>query len=177
MKNISILIFFSLLLLTSCGGVKTYTDYDETLSYEHLKTFAFYDSMKTGMDDLDEKRLQSSLKETLIADGFEFNEEDPSFMINFYGESYEKKQRHNIGVNIGTYGRNVGGSIGSGIPINSSQNMLNITVEFAKPSNNELFWQGVAEGKLNHKSTPEERRAYFKKAVQKLLKSYPPKTE
>ncbi|HLS29812.1 MAG TPA: DUF4136 domain-containing protein [Flavobacteriaceae bacterium] len=176
MKRANILIFFSLILFTSCGGVKTYTDYDETLDYNQFKTFDFYDPMETGLDDLDEKRLKTSLREVLAEEGFE-QQEDPDFMINFYSESYQKKRQHNIGVRVGTFGRNVGGSLGSGIPINSSENIINITVEFAETANNELFWQGVAEGKLSPKSAPEERRAYFKKAIQKLLKSYPPKSK
>lgn len=177
MKSRYFFIFFGLILFTSCGGVKTFTDYDENLNYSQLKTFDFYDPMETGMDDLDEKRLKKSLKEVLTEEGFEQTGTNPSFMINFYSESYEKKRQHNIGVRIGTFGRNVGGSIGSGIPIKSSENMMVITVEFAKPRNNELYWQGVAEGKLSPKSTPEERSTYFKKAVQKLLKSYPPKSK
>lgn len=177
MKTLNILVVFGLIFLTSCGGLKTYTDYDETLDYKNLQSFDFYDRMKTGLDELDEKRFNSSLIEVLEEKDFIQKENKPSFLINFYSETYLKKRQHNIGVSIGTYGRNVGGSLGSGIPIKTSENILSITVEFVHPDTNELFWQGIAEGKLNPKNTPQERTAYFKKMIQKLLKDYPPKTK
>ena len=167
--------FIFIILLTSCGGIQSYVDYDEDLNYENFSSYNFYQDMETGVDDLEEKRIKSALKENLASDSIFLKNKNPDFKINFYAEIFQKDHRHNIGISIGTIGRNVSGNIGSGIPIHTTENILSITVEFAHPENNELFWQGISERKLNLKASPEERKKQLDKMIKKLFKDFPPK--
>lgn len=173
-STLSLFVILLVFSLTSCSSLKTYTDYDETLDLNQFKEFSFYEDMKTGMDDLDEKRFRAVLEEELIQKGFK-KSEHPSFRIYFYSKSYEKKNRHNIGVSIGTFGRHVSGRVGSGIPITSTDHIQTVTVEFADAKTNTLFWQGVSEENMNRATNPQQKRALYQKMVKKLLKKYPPK--
>lgn len=164
-----------LFLLISCKGIQSYTDYDDQLNYDLFSSYSFYNDMETGLDDLEEKRIKSAIKENLATDSIFLNDKSPDFMINFYAEIFQQNHRHNLGISIGTYGSSVSGNIGSGIPINSTENILSITVEFAHPDNNELFWQGISEAKINLNSTPEEKRKQLDKMLKKLFKDFPPK--
>src|SRR5699024_4380627 len=176
MKSSSpLFIFFILILFSSCGSIQTYTDYDEEINYRNLTSFDFYKDMETGFDDLEEKRFKNALKEKLAVLQVEQTTKNPDFKVNFYSEIFQENHRHNIGVNIGTIGRNVSGNIGSRIPINTTKHILSITIEFAHPENNEMFWQGITEAKINPKSTPEEKKKQLEKMLKKLLKDFPPK--
>jgi len=168
---------FLLIGLTSCSGLQTFTDYDETLDFEELNSFEFFDPLESGMDELDEKRFKSAVADILQEKEVNLSEENPDFKINFYLEAYQKNHQHNIGLSVGTYGRSVSGSVGSGIPIRRTTSRMSITVEFVHYHNHELFWQGVVDAKANLGLNPEERTAYFKKLAKKLLKNYPPKTK
>lgn len=159
--------------LIACSGIKTFTDYDEHIELNSFDTFSFYEEMDTGMSELDEKRVSRAIHDYLEEKGFK-TEEDSKFKINFYAETHERSQRHNMHIGIGAIGTHVGGNIGSGIPIDSHQKILSLTVEFVDAETNQLFWQGVSEGKIVPSRTPEERSQFIEKMVNKLLKGYPP---
>lgn len=174
-RFVNIMICYTLLAtLISCGGIQVYTDYDETLNYDQFHSYNFYKNLETNLDQLDEKRVVEALKGELKQKEFYLDSLQPDFRINVYSDQYKKNKQHNIGINIGTYGRHVGGSIGSGIPIRSSEQIISLTIEFADGKTNELFWQGVTESPISPNIRPEERSDLFKKMIKKVLKKYPP---
>lgn len=168
-------LFLSLILVfSSCAGIQTYVDYDEEIAYDQYKTFDYFTELETGLEDLDEARVLRILDEEIEKKGFSKSDQ-PDFYINLYSESFKKRNQHNIGLSIGTYGRNVGGQIGSGIPINSTQNMLSLIIEIVDAEQNILVWQGIVDAKVAENYTPEKKKAYFQKQIKKLLKEFPPK--
>lgn len=173
MKYLSFL--FIVLLFSSCGSIQVYTDYDENISWEEMKSYDFYEDMETGLNDLDEKRVFAALEKELENRNFTTSNQ-PDFRINLYTEAYQKHSQNIIGLNVGTYGNHVGGQIGSGIPINSTADMLRITVEFANASTHELFWQGIVEDKMKPNESPKDREARLTQMIKKLMAKYPVKS-
>lgn len=161
--------------LVGCNSVKTYTDYEVTTIFKDYSTFGFYEEMDTGFNELDEKRVASLLTKNLEeidlkADG------EIDFMVNFYADTHDDIQRHNMHIGIGAIGGSVAGNIGSGIPLDSHRKILSLTVEFVDAQTNQLFWQGIAEAKWKPNLTPEERVKFFETLITKLLKDYPPRS-
>lgn len=173
MKRLKILIIFSFCLLTSCAGIQTYVDYDEEVDFQSYQTYSYYGEMETGLEELEENRLFQILDEALQDKGYSPSE-SADFYINFYSDRFQKTSQHNIGLSIGTIGRNVSGQVGSGIPINSTQNIQSITLEIVDASAQILVWQGIVEAKAPDHYAPEKKKAYLKKQIQKLLKQFPP---
>lgn len=166
---------FLALLLFSCGSIQVYTDYDENVRLEEMRSYDFYEDMETGLNDLDEKRVFAALEKELENRNFNTSDQ-PDFKINLYTEAYQKHSQNVIGLNIGTYGNHVGGQIGSGIPINSTEDMLRITIEFARASTDELFWQGIVEDSMKPNESPKDREARLAQMIKKLMGKYPIKS-
>jgi hypothetical protein len=49
-----------------------------------------------------------------------------------------------------------------------------LDVSFYDPAQKQLVWRGVATKTLDPKAKPEKKQKNITKAVQKLLKNYPP---
>ncbi len=165
--------FILLLLLSACATPKVYTDYDETTDFNRYQRFTFYTNMDTGLDTLDQARLQNALRSTLEEKGFSYSQK-ADFIVNFYTEVSKENASNRLGISIGTMGAHVGGNIASGIPISSSKRILHTTIEMVNATSNTLYWQGVAETRLKKNTSPEERSQLFKKIAKEVLRDYPP---
>lgn len=174
MRKYSFLLCF-IVVAMACGGIKTYQDYDETVNFAQYRNFEFYEDMETGLSDLDEKRFKSAIDSVLEEKDFS-NDDNPDFKINLYSETYQKDNRSALGIGLGTIGHNVSGNINSGVPIGRLDDMLSLTIEFVDAESNNLFWQGVVEGKFNKSTAGEDRKKIINEMAEKALGHFPPKS-
>src|SRR5699024_39188 len=163
-----------LLLAAACGSPKIYTDYDETKDFKTYQSFNFYEGIKSGLDTLDQKRLQRALVKNLEEKGFS-RSKHPDFLINYYADFTKETNHNSLGISIGAIGSPVGGNIASGIPITNNRKIMNVTIELTDAQESTLYWQGVAEVRLKHNRTPEDRTRLFTPIAEKTLREYPPK--
>lgn len=162
-----------LLLIVSCAPIRVNTDYEKNTDFSAYKTYNYYPDMNTGLSDLDTKRLQDILDETLKARGFELSHH-PDFQINIQSSEYQDFQNSNVGVGLGGTGGNVGGGISIGFPMGQPNVNRQIVFDFIDDRSVGLFWQAVSESSYNLKSTPEKREARLRAIVDKVLAKYPP---
>lgn len=172
MKTLSILLL--LLSFISCGTVYVEQDYDTQKSFDTYKTFAFYPDLKTGLNELDDKRLKTATTKLMNAKGFVISDK-PDIYINFKSNFYDTPNRNSVGVGVGGSGVNIGmgGSLNIGIP----QTFIEITTDFIDAKTNELIWQAIAEKRYRKNTTVEEKTALIHKIMGKTLEKYPPKNK
>lgn len=151
-------------------------DYDEKADLSSYQTYDYFIVKDNGFNDLDIKRVKKALDSYLEEKGIS-PKKIPDFSINFYAETYTVENQNNIGVGIGGGNRGFGGGVSSGIPINTSRDMIAFTVEFIDALNNELFWQCVVETKIRDTTNPTERQNFINEIVQKALEKYPPEAK
>lgn len=168
------LVLFLGVLLTSCTSTKVFMDYDENADISSYKTYDYYLVENTGLNELDEKRIISALDSILDQKELSQKKVIPDFNINFYVDTYTVNNQSSIGVGFGGGGGRVGGGVSGGIPINTSKDMISLTLEFFDALSKELFWQAVVETNFKQNETPSERQAFFNKIIQKALEKYPP---
>lgn len=162
-----------LLLMSSCGAVIHY-DYEKTTDFTQYKTFNYFDDMKTGLSELDTKRLIRAIDASLEAKGMQ-RTENPDFFIDIMSQDIQNINNSNVGVGVGGTGSNMGGGISVGLPIGGNKNSREITIDFVDKRNGErLFWQAVSESTYNINAKPEQREANFKTLIEKIFKAYPP---
>lgn len=170
MKNLFLTIIL-VIILASCGP-KVYIDYDSEVDFEKYQTFNFYDPSNSGLNELDNNRLIDAIKTQL--DSLDKKPKlIPDFSIEFFAENYMLNQSHNVGISVGG---GVGG-IGGGIPVNTKEEMLSLTINFADALTDELFWQAVVEAEYDTDMKPEEKKLYFQELVREALSYYPPKQD
>ena len=167
-------IFSFCLIISSCGGPRAAYDYDEQTNFSQYSSAAIYPEIRTGLSELDEKRLRTSLEKTLQEKNLN-SSTTPDLYLNVYTEQYQEPSRNSVGVGIGGTGRNVGVGISGGIPIGGPENFLQLTFDLIDVQRDELVWQAVINSKFNPNAAPRERQKQFDEIVDKALEGYPPK--
>ena len=171
MKTFKIIVLT--LLVVSCAPIRVNYDYEKTTDFNKYKTYNYYSDIKTGLNELDTKRLLSAIDVKLQSKGFTLSD-TPDFFINIQSSEFQESQRNTVGVGLGGSGSNVGGGLSIGIPIGQSNINRQIIIDFIDENGNGLFWQAVSESSYNPKATPEKREAVLNAIVEKILLEYPP---
>jgi len=166
-------VIISALLIISCAPIRVNYDYDKTTNFNGYKTYQYFGDMKTGLSELDTKRLLDAIDITMEAKGFSISE-SPDFFIDIKSQEYQGPQRQTVGVGVGGGGGNVGGGISIGLPIGQADINRQITIDFVDETKKQLFWQAISESSFNPKATPEKREARLIAITEKVLSKYPP---
>lgn len=169
----ALLILMLSMTLVSCGAIVS-TDYDQEVDFSRYKTYNFYPTIESGLNELDDKRIMYVTDSLLQARGLT-KSNTPDLFINFFAQETLNDSRNTIGIGFGGVGRNVGGSVSGGIPIGSTQINQVLTMDFIDVMRDDLVWQAVSDGNYREKATPEKKEAYYRAVIQKILKQYPPK--
>jgi len=173
MKLIKLL--FVCALLSSCNAPKAVYDYDDTVNFKNYKTYQLFPDFQSGLSQLDETRLITSLKNGMESKGFSTSK-NPGVFVNVYSREFKDQNRSRIGIGIGGGGRSGGVGVSGGIPIENNSIILEVTIDFINVAEDALIWQAIVETKFNPNASPEERRAMFDAIVNKALEGYPPKS-
>lgn len=170
MKKVQYILLF---LVLGCSTPKVVYDYDIKTDFSKYKTYAYFDDVGDGMNQLDVKRFIKSLDSHLDSIGIKRTDK-PDFFINVISDKRESPKNNNVGVGVGTGGRNGGISISTGLLFGGNKIEEKITIDFVASSNNKLFWQGELIIKVREKIKPQERVKIVGQVVKKILDKYPP---
>ncbi len=171
-----ILLIFSLLICFACSPIRVTYDYEKNAKFENYKTYNYYSDMKSGMSELDTKRLINALDTALQSKGFT-RSDYPDFFVDIGSSEFRQQSNSNMVVGAGTGGRNVGGGISVGIPVGQPKLSREIVIEFVDEKGIGLFWQAVSESNYNPNASPEKRETQFTAIAAKIIEGYPPSQE
>lgn len=161
-------------MLISCGGVKVNYDYDETTDFSNYSSYNYFSDVKTGLSQLDEKRLIAILDSTLQAKGYLLAEE-PDFYINILSSQYRSAPNNSVGVGVGGTGRRVGGGVSVGFPVGNSGVQRQIQFDFVDAQKDALFWQATSQSGYRENASPSVREERLRVVVNKVFSKFPPK--
>lgn len=163
-----------LILLASCGTIVNY-DYEKSTDFGNYKSYNYFDDMKTGLSELDTKRLVRAMDRRLKAMGLT-RSENPDFFIDIQSQDIQNRNSSNVGIGVGGGGGRGFGGVSVGIPVGQNKNTRKIIIDFVDKNKGErLFWQAVSESRYDSNTTPEKREAQFEALVEKVFSKYPPK--
>ncbi len=161
------------LLIYSCGTTVNY-DYEKTTDFSKYKTYNYFDDMKTGLSQLDNKRLLKAMDVKLKTMGLT-RSDNPDFYVDLQSQEIQSQNNSNVGVGVGGTGGNVGGGVSVGIPLGQNQNTRELLIEFVDDTKGGTFWQAISESSYTPNASPEKREEKFKALVDKIFTQYPPK--
>ena len=157
----------------SCGTTVNY-DYEKTTDFSKYKTYNYFDDMKTGLSQLDNKRLLKAMDVKLKTMGLT-RSDNPDFYVDLQSQEIQSQNNSNVGVGVGGTGGNVGGGVSVGIPLGQNQNTRELLIEFVDDTKGGTFWQAISESSYTPNASPEKREEKFKALVDKIFTQYPPK--
>lgn len=171
MKNIGYILV--VLLFMSCQMVRVQTDFEKETNFTNYTTYNYYDDLATGLSELDSKRLIKELDAVMQQKGLLLSEE-PDFLINITGGSYQTPRNNSVGVGVGGSGRNIGGGLSVGIPIGKPSVQRELVFDFVDTQKETLFWQAITKSRFKENMIPDERTIKFQELVVKVMSKYPP---
>ena len=173
--------FFVLFLMgfvVSCSTIYGLQyDYDKQADFKNLKT---YDWMtvpeKADIDSFAVERVKKAVNTELQARGLIMTSNNPDFLIAEHLGKKDKVQVTNWGYGYGPhYGGYRGGYWGPGGTTASEYEEGSLILDFVDAKSKKMIWRGVAKAEVQNVDTPEKKEKLINKAVQKILKNFPPK--
>lgn len=174
MKKI-LLLAWLMPLIVSCGATVA-VDYDVSKDFSGYKTYDFYPSIDSGLSALDDKRIERAVDSILQLQGFA-KSSIPDFYINYYGQEAMAAPRSTIGIGVGTGGNNGSVGVSGGIPVGTDEIEQRLTFDLVDAHADELIWQAVLEGRFKEYASPNQKRNYYLKGIQKVFSKFPPNSK
>lgn len=147
---------------------------DRTADFSKYKTFTIELATPWG-NPIGEKNLIEELTAGFTSKGWSQDTTgSPDVRILVHGATEEKQQLNSFYTGgYGGYGGWGWGGVGSTTTTVSEYTVGTLVVDIFDASTKTLLWRGVAQAELKKKQDKREKQA--SKAVQKLLKDFPPK--
>jgi len=177
----TVLLVVSVGLLVGCSSVSVTRDYDTSVQFSNLKTFAWQhaEQPETGDpridNDLNDERIREAVDATFAMKGFQpVGQADADFLVAYFVEHQRKLSSGSVSVGMGrsSYGRHGGVGYSTGV---SEYDQAILTVDILNPADGKMIWRGVGSRATYEGSNPKKSTKIVNEAVSKILKKFPPK--
>ncbi len=181
---------FVLPLVLLLAGTGTALAQDVRYNFDKTANFGNFKSYKwvvikgaQPLSDLVEKQVKAAIDAELAKKGLTKSESDTADLYIGYQAAVSQEKEYTSydsgwGYGPGWYG---GGWYGAGGGITTGQTSTiyvgQLALDMYASSPKSLVWRGAASKTLDPKAKPEKQEKNLKKAVEKLLKNYPPQVK
>lgn len=179
-----ILLSVALLLLASVGALAQDVRYnfDKDANFATYKTYKWVTLKDAGpVDNLLDSQIKAAIDAELAKKGLTKVEgDDANLYIGYQVAVSQEKQFTSTssgwGTGPGWYGRGWYGAGGMTTTTGSTSTILigQLNLDMYDSAKQNLVWRGLASKTIDQKAKPEKQQKNLAKAVQKLLKNYPP---
>ncbi|MGC1417648.1 MAG: DUF4136 domain-containing protein [Candidatus Acidiferrum sp.] len=160
-------------------------DFDKDKDFSKYKTYKWVPIKGADQpDELTAKQVTAAIDTELSAKGFTKTDSDTADLyIGFQTAIGSEKQFTSYSTDWGYgggWGRGwYGGGMGSSTTYGSTSTVYvgQLDVSVYDAAQKQLVWRGVATKTLDPKAKPEKKQKNITKAVQKLLKNFPPQAK
>jgi len=186
-KRISRFVTFTAaaMLIAGCASKPTIeTDYDHTVDFTQFKTYAFFNPM--GIESPSYSSIYGSIFRAAISKEMESRgytqSDNPDLLINVSGRLQDKTKVTTTsdpymsggyyGYRRGAYGAWGGYGYGTQTHV-SNYTEGTVNVDMVDRVQKRMVWEGVAVGRINEKTTNDERRVNIHAGIQEMFAGYP----
>lgn len=181
----------TLLLVSSCAlGQDIRYNFDKNTDFSKFKTYKWV-TIKgaTPVDDLTDKQIKAAFDAQAATKGLSKVEgDDANLFVAYQAAIGTEKQFTSFSSGMGGPGWGYGGGWygggwygGGGMTTTSGSTSTiykgQLSIDMYDPPNHDLVWRGVASKTLDPKAKPEKREKNLNKAMEKLMKKYPPEVK
>ena len=176
MRSFAAAAFIIVMFPSLAQAQKTSYDYDKAANFSTYKTYTLKDGTKVG-DPLIDNRIVAALEAELKLKGLTRSDASPDLAV-VYHVAFDKQKditAYSSGMGGGYY-RWGGGWGTTDVRVNEIL-VGTLMIDMADQRKNEMVWRGVGVKEVDTTAKPEKRDKSIQKAVQKILKNYPPKVK
>jgi hypothetical protein len=184
MKKLAfITVAFLLLGVSAAVAQDVRYDFDKDKDFSRYKTYKWVPIKGADQpDELTARSIMSAIDAELATKGLTKTEGDTADLyIGFQTAIGQEKEFTSYNTGWGYGGGWGGGWYGGGMSSTTTYGSTStvyvgqLDVSMYDPAQKQLVWRGVASKTLDPKAKPEKKQKNITKAVQKLLKNFPPK--
>ena len=147
---------------------------DPTVNFAAFKTYGWSPAAATSDQPLRllDQNIRAAISAELQRRGYVESAEQPNLRIAYETASAQKVESNpvRVGIGIGSWGGNVGGSVNVGSPSVRNYKEGSLVIHAVDPARNAEVWQGQVSGKLSKGST---EASAIHAAVGKAMKDFP----
>ena len=184
MKRISLLIATILLVANAAIAQDTRYNFDKNADFSKFKTYkwvALKDAAKPN--ELIDKQIVAAVDSELATKGLsKVDGDNADLYVGYQAGIGQEKQFTSYNSDWGYGGGCYGGFFfccAGGMSTTTVQTSTiyvgQLALDMYDSANRDLAWRGVVSKTLDQKAKPEKQEKNLKKAVNKMLKNYPPK--
>jgi len=153
-------------------------NFDQSADFSKFKTYKWVEIREGAQpDQIMDQQIKSALDAELAKKGLTKTDSDKADLFVAYqlavGEEKQVNAYSTGGAGWG-YGARWGG-MSTTTATTSTINIGTMVLDMYDPAAKQLVWRGKASKTLDPKAKPDKRQKNLAKAVQKMLKDYPPK--
>ncbi len=183
MKRLCILSIALLVLAVSTGVAQDVRyNFDKGANFSAYKTYKWV-ALKdaTKVSDLLDKQIKDAIEAELAKKGLtKVDTDNANLFIGYQAAVGQEKQFTSYSTDWGYgpgWGRGwYGGGMGSSTTTGSTSTIYvgQLALDMYDSGKHNLVWRGLASKTIDQKAKPEKQQKNLAKAVEKLLKNYPP---
>ncbi|HLJ89421.1 MAG TPA: DUF4136 domain-containing protein [Candidatus Angelobacter sp.] len=170
MRNLFPLLLLFVLATSLAFGQKTQTDYDKT--YDFSQHHSYYWLKVDVVNSLWQKRVQDEIDSELMAKGWTKGDGSGDLALSALGTTQTKTTLNTLYSGMGG-GWGWGGGMATATTVPETYHAGTLIIDFFDGQSKRLVWRSIASDTLSDK--PEKNQKKLEKAVNKMLKDFPPK--
>jgi hypothetical protein len=161
----------ALLLPSLAVAQETSYDFAKGTNFSAFHTYALKVGTPVG-NPLIDNRIIDALKTELATKGLTLDEAKPDLFVTYHIAFDKQKDISAWSTGMGPYGWHYG--MGS-TDVQVREILIGtLVIDMADAAKKEVVWRGVGTKEIDTTAKPEKRDKNIQKAVQKILKKYPP---
>jgi hypothetical protein len=178
MRAINVLfVLFFIGFTVSCASIyDVQHDYDTQFNFANLKTYGWMPIPdKADIDSLNVQRVKNAVNAELKGKGLTMTSDNPDFLIAEHLGKKDKVQINDWGYGYGPYAGYWGGDWGAGGVSTYEYEEGSLILDFVDAKSKKMIWRGAAKAQIDSADTPDKKQELINKAVNEILKNFPPK--
>jgi hypothetical protein len=177
MRRLSVFAFlFFMLGVTAIAAQDVTYNFDQDTDFSKFHTYKWV-SIKNAqqVDDITQRQITASIESALAKKGLTKTDADNADLYIAYQTAVGSQKQWNAYSTGWGYGPRWGGGMGSATATSETIHVGTLDLDMYDSSNKRLVWRGAVSKTLDPGAKPDKRQKNLDKALDKLLKNYPPK--
>jgi hypothetical protein len=176
MKRTTILLAISMALVSfAASKYKAHVDFDRSVDFSTIKTFAFFDTIETSVADSAppvHEMIKILIVNRLKESGLQEVESDPDVLVTYHTD---ENQAMRMNTTMYQYHYSAGWFWspywGSGMDI-ASYSQGTLIIDIWKPDTEELIWRGTVLGVVPDNPGPKKAQKVIEDAIEAIAKEW-----
>lgn len=156
-------------LTLACSGATTAVDYDHTIDWSQLHTFALAEGTKDP-ETFTQRRIEDGITQALTSRGWTVATSNPDVLV--YSHTVLSQEKQWTATSMGGFGyRGWGGMGGMATATQTNIPIGTIIVDMVNPKTQEMIWRGTAQDQVTGTGADKGK---VQQAIQALFRNFPP---